>query len=339
MAHYLSPKETHELTVMKGEVKTKVERGFKQGSIIDCKDHLSDYRIMIENAFNHELSTSRLSLSSQKQFRVDKYWCINMTDFSTPHESAEKMQLGVSGDMSLIIVNWRGIGKRHVVKNSAKGIHLNNRIAMLNACKQHLGISWRNLISYSPPVVQVARQFATSLGLSPTDAFAAIHIRSEKLGLREPRLPGVTEACFAELMRLKDSLVRERPSLKMIYITDYAPYSSDTCKNCRGARDIKIYLHQRNIYNTYFDPVRFNVTLDSGFAAAVESQFLASANFLFLCGGGGYQNQIGTRFLDLKRKMTTDFGHKNIFRVCNDDEDISRLLRLDSSNHLTPPGT
>lgn len=329
VAHYISPKETHELSVMKGEVKSRVEKGFQQDSVIDCSNHLSNYRAMIENALNGELKTSQSLALTQEQFRVDKYWCINMTVFSTPQETAERLGLGGERDnVSLIVVNWRGMGKRQVVRNSAKGVHLNNRIAMMKGCKQHLSTGWRHLISYSPLVLQTARHFASFLGLSPTDAYAAVHIRSEKLGLREARLPGVTEACFNELMKLKNRLVQDKPSLKVFYIADFAPYSSDTCKNCRGAKDVKKLFLQRNIYNTYFDPLHFNVTLDNGLAAAVESQFLASANFLFLCGGGGYQTQITARFLDVKHKTNTDYKHKDVFKVCNDDTDVSRLLKL-----------
>lgn len=285
---------------------------------------------MIENALNNELQ----SLTSQNQFHIVKYWCINMTVFSTPHKSAMKMGFGEREDLSIVVVNWRGLGKTRVVRSSVKGLHLNNRVAMLDACKQRLSTSWHNLISYSRPVLQTATQFAASLGLSPKDTFAAVHIRSEKLGLREPRLPGITKVCFEELMRLKDGLAHEYPSLKFIYITDYGPYSSDTCKRCRGSRDVKTYLLQRNIDITYFDPIHFNMTLDKGFAAAVESQFLSSASFLFLCGGGGYQSQIATRFQALKQKMNT----KTVFRVCNNDSSISTLLKAYHSNAL-PSGT
>ena len=354
VAHYISPKETHELSVMKGRVKVQVEQGFAQSPVIDCKDHLSNYRQEVERALNQELSSS----SSMQRFRVTKYWCVNMSDFSTPKESAERLGLGGSESLTLVVVNWRGLGKRQVVRNSAKGLHLNNRVAMFNACRHHLSLAWRNVISYSPLVLHTSRRFAHSLGLSfpnspppsssssssslalaaastGTHTHAAIHIRSEKLGLREPRMPGVTKACFEELMRLRDALAAENPALRFVYVTDYAPYSSDTCRKCRGSKEIKKLLLGRNIHTTYFDPSRFNVTLDKGLAAAVEAQFLASADFLFLCGGGGFQSQIATRFLESRGKSAT-----RLFRVCNDDQDITRVLSKHGANEPTiPPGT
>lgn len=325
IAHYISPKETHELAVMKGKAKTRIEQGFKGHFIIDCREYLSHYRRRIERSLNGELlSLHQSRLVPQKRFRVVRYWCVNMTRFTTPQETALEMEFGMKGGASIIIINWRGLGKTQVIKNSVKGLHLNNRIAMFNTCRQHFSTNWRDLISYSTLVEQTARQFAASLGLSPADMFAAVHIRSEKLGLREPRMTGVTTMCFDKLMRLKRSMTQENPSVKFFYFTDYSPYSSDTCKNnCKGSKEIKQSLIGENITATFFDPAHFNLTIDSGFAAAVESQFLASANFLFLCGGGGYQTRISARFQDMRH---SNDRHKDIFKVCTDDNDIYRLI-------------
>jgi hypothetical protein len=331
VVHYISPKETHELIVMKGEVKEKIERGFKVQPIVNCNDHLSSIRNTIEVALNTELASYQSPMPTHNQFRISRYWCVNMSAFSTPQESALRMEFG-SGNATVIVINWRGIGKGKFVKNSVRGTHLNNRIAMFNTCRHHLTFSRSNMINYSPLVKQAAQHFSASLGLSPGDKFAAIHIRSEKLGLREPRIPGVTVACFDELMRLKEMVTKEHFVRRFYYFTDYGPYSSDTCKRCRGSKDIKQFFQDRGILITYFDPAKFNVTVDSGFAAAVESEFLASASFLLLCGGGGYQNQISTRFEELKYRTHSNDKEKAIFRVCSEDRDIHKILKINRRN-------
>ena len=310
---------------MKGRTKKTIEQEFKKDSIVDCKNHLQNYLQMVEKALNSELH----EFSPLNQFRVMKYWCINMSEFSTPQQSAAKMQFEGNDDVTIIIVNWRGMGSKQVIKNSVKGLHSNNRIAMVNTCRHFSG----NRISYSQLVKKTSQLFAASLGITHGDTFAAVHIRSEKLGLREPRMPGVTKKCFEELMRKKNILAKEHPSLKFVFFTDYGPYSSDTCRNCRGSRDVRKYLYKRGIEPIHFEPSNFNVTFDSGFAAAVESQFLTSASHLFLCGGGGYQNQIATRFQDSTHKMTTasTIGlQRRIYRVCNSDSDINKLLKDNS---------
>ena len=337
--HYISPKEIHELAVMKGDIKDKIRQEFKNNNVIDCKIHLHKYLKMIENALNYELRLSSPdSMASQDQFTIIKYWCVNMSELTTPEETAIKMGLGPRDNVNIIIVNWRGMGSKSVVKNSAKGTHLNNRVAMINPCIHYFN-SWKNLISYSPQIIKTSEQFTSSLGLLPGDIFAAVHIRSEKLGLREPRMPGVTTVCFAELMRVKNNLSLKYPSLRFIYITDYGPYSSDTCKKCRGSIDIKKYLKKLGIHPTYFEPALFNVTIDNGVAAAVESQFLSSANFLFLLGGGGYQNLIANRFQEKKRKMTASNKQKILFKVCSNDSDINRLFKLQNSSNFISAGT
>lgn len=331
VVHYISMRETHELAVLKGGVGEKIEQDFKVNNIIDCREHLSGYLGMLEGAINSEVSASSATLQPYRaidKFRVVKYWCVNMSVFSTPQESAEKMGFGLSEDVTIIVVNWRGLSNKPVIKGSVRGLHMNNRVAMFNTCKHRTLTNRKNLIAYSPFIIRTAQLYAASLKLEEDEIFAVVHLRSEKLGLREPRLPGVTLACFDELMRLTDNLAGKYPSMRFIYVTDYGPYSSDTCRKCRGSKDMKRFLHKRNISPVYFEPSHFNITNDTGVAAAVESQFMSSASFLFLCGGGGYQHQIASRFqLNRQSSMTdTRAKPKRIFRVCNDDNDIHTLL-------------
>ncbi len=324
VAHYISSKEAHELNL--GQSREKIEVDFKENSIINCKGHLYRILVMIEKALNSELEQQ--GLPPNDRFRIINYWCVNMSDFNTPHNSAARMELRPEENVTLVVVNWRGMGSKRVFR-SIKGDHLNNRIAMSNSTCKHYGS--KNVIAYSSHVMQAYKLFRASLGIKEGAQFAAIHIRSEKLGLREPRIPGVTAECIKELMRLKDVLALEKPLMRFIYLTDYNPHSSDTCKNCRGSRYVKKYLHKNGITATYFEPSHFNMTLDNGFAAAVDSQFLASANFLFLCGGGGYQGQISARFHKLKQQGTdSNSGEKKLFHVCNEDKKISKLISRES---------
>ena len=330
LIHYISLREVHELTVMKGDIGERIAEGFREDSIVDCREHLSGYRIMLEEAINSEVS-EQLHISMGK-FHIIKYWCVNMSVFSTPEASAEKMEFASDEDATIIVVNWRGLGNKQVIKGSVKGTHKNNRVAMLKICEPHTFTDPSKLIAYSPLIEQTAQKFAATLNLKEREKLAVVHLRSEKLGLREPRMPGVTTVCFRKLMRMAHDLAMRHPSTRFVYITDYGPYSSDTCRRCRGSKDVKKFLQRRNITPLHFEPSHFNITNDTGLAAAVESQFISSANFLFLCGGGGYQNQIATRFLMLKHRQsklarTEGNGRQlEIFRVCSDDDDIQSLF-------------
>lgn len=333
VVHFISPREARELPVMVGKVGEAIQSGFAKDYIIDCREHLSGYLQMLEDSMNSEANLGSKSIdSSLGEYRVVKYYCVNMTYASTPQESAARLGIGADDDVTIVVVNWRGLGTKQVIKGSVKGEHVNNRVAMFNSCKHYTFNSWRNLITYSQPVFAAAHRFRESLGVAKEDEYTVVHIRSEKLGLREPRMPRVTPICFIELMRMVDNLAHKHPNMKFIYITDYGPFSSDTCKKCRGSKDVRRFLHKKHISPVYFDPSRFNMTMDTGLAAAVESQFMSSASYLFLCGGGGYQNQIATRFLELKRRKSGSInksgsGRQRIYRVCNDDSDIVTLLK------------
>lgn len=333
VVHFISPREARELPVMVGKVGEAIQSGFAKDYIIDCREHLSGYLQMLEDSMNSEANLGTKSIdSSLGEYRVVKYYCVNMTYASTPQESAARLGIGADDDVTIVVVNWRGLGTKQVIKGSVKGEHVNNRVAMFNSCKHYTFNSWRNLITYSQPIFAAAHRFRESLGVAKEDEYTVVHIRSEKLGLREPRMPRVTPICFIELMRMVDNLAHKHPNMKFIYITDYGPFSSDTCKKCRGSKDVRRFLHKKHISPVYFDPSRFNMTMDTGLAAAVESQFMSSASYLFLCGGGGYQNQIATRFLELKRRKSGSInksgsGRQRIYRVCNDDSDIVTLLK------------
>jgi len=327
--HYISPRETRELPVMKGKVGEAIRAGFAKDYIIDCQEHLSDYLQMLEDAMNDQASSDsyKVDSSSGGDYRIVKYWCVNMTYSSTPQESASKMGIDAEDDITIVVVNWRGLGTKRVIRGSVKGKHNNNRVAMFNSCKNYS--FRRSLIAYSPSVSLAARHFRLGVALKEGDSYAVVHIRSEKLGLREPRMPGVTATCFQELDRVTSMFVKKHPKVKFVYITDYGPFSSDTCKKCRGSKDVRRFLYRKHITPKYFSPSHYNMINDTGLAAAVESQFMSSANYLFLCGGGAYQNQIATRFQEKRHKFGRSAGHgkKRIYSICNDDSDILELLK------------
>ena len=331
VVHYISPRETRELPVMKGKVGDAIQAEFAKDYIVNCQEHLRDYLQMLEDSMNDEAnSDSKVDSSSGGDYRIIKYWCVNMTYSSTPQESAMKMGIDAEDDVTIVVVNWRGLGTKRVIKGSVKGKHNNNRVAMFNSCKNYSFKNWRNLVTYSPGVSLAAKYFRQGLALKESDSYAVVHIRSEKLGLREPRMPGVTATCFQELERVTSTFAKKHPKVKFIYVTDYGPFSSDTCKKCRGSKDVRRFLNRRRIIPRYFNPSHYNMINDTGLAAAAESQFMSSANYLFLCGGGAYQNQIATRFQKQKRHRfggSAGHGKKRIFSICNDDGDILALLK------------
>lgn len=322
--HFVAYKEVHELPVLvKGTVGRALQAEFEQSSVVDCKTLLPDYVQLITEHLNDEVT--RLSLNSPEwypNFKIVKYFCVNMSVLTTPESLASNVRLRPSDhNETVVIVNWRGIATQSILLNTAKGAHINNRIAIDSTCRDKRLSARQSTISYSSLVLKTTKSLLKNSRLSGVE-YAAVHIRSEKMGLREPRFPGSFNDCLHKLKLAIKRMAASKPNVTFIYITDYGPYSSDTCKHCRSGERILDWLRKQGDHQLQFDPLQYDLPVDSGLAAAVEANVLASARYLFVCGGGAFQKQVTTRFL---RKHRFGEAGNSLFRVCTEDSDFVRV--------------
>ncbi len=315
--HFISTnKEVHELPVMKGETGTILREKFKHKSVVDCIDILDVHKQLILSHINSEVQ--KLS-SSYPKFKIVKYFCVNMSVMITPEALSSKLQLGnPDQNESVIVVNWRGTSAQTVLVDTAKGSHPNNRIVMNSSCKNKKVTKHDiySFIQYSQLVLSTTKLFLKNKGLDVTD-YVAVHIRGEKMGLREPRLRGSFKSCLEKLSAVIDDVIAMK-NRSVVYITDYGKYSSDTCKRCKsGVRVSKWIEEQRGVEELKFDPTSMSLPPDSGLAAAVETNVLASARYLIVCGGGAFQAQVINSF-----RHHGNNAESRIFRVCTDDSNV-----------------
>ncbi len=321
--HFISTnKEVHELPVMKGRIGTILREKFKHRSVVNCIDILEDHKQLILSHLNSEVQgLSYNSPSPYPNFKIVKYFCINMSTMLTPEALSSKLQLGnPDQNESVIVVNWRGMSAQTMLVDTAKGSHPNNRIAMNSSCKNKKFIKqdFHSFIQYSQLVLSTTKLFLKEKRLDVSD-YVAVHIRGEKMGLREPRLRGSFQLCLEKLSSVIDDVIAMN-NLSVVYITDYGPYSSDTCKHCKsGVRITKWIQEQRGVKELQFDPMSMHLPADSGLAAAVETNVMASARYLIVCGGGSFQSQVINNF----HKHQRDNDAKGrIFKVCTDDGNV-----------------
>ena len=318
--HYIPMKEIHELPVMVKDTGKRIRTALQRKSVIDCKNELKDYRIRLTNAFNAELD------GSNQHFTIVKYLCVNMSTMTTPQRLAKRADIDSNGDLTLVVVNWRGTSRSQVIKRSAKGSHVNNRVVMKNTCKAVGSLAVHKPILYSDSVREIARKFVQTLHLG--EKYIGVHVRGEKLGFREQNYPNSVHACIHELLKTKDRLVAEEGLSKrsVIYTTDYGQYSSDTCRSCAGGRRVMRLLKGSEMWLIKFDPTLQSLPEDSGFVGAVEAELLASATYIVLCGGGSFQNHIGQLFLEYNNSS------QRLISVCTDDKSIVSLLNQTSNS-------
>lgn len=296
-----------------------IRSALKRDSVVDCSSLLRGYKNRLTRTLNMELQAASLHGS---RFTVVKYACVNMSVLTTPSKLAAKIGIPPGDDVSIIVVNWRGTSKNTVITNSATGAHLNKRVSMTGVCQtDNVSVLISEVLPHSDLVSRTAGEFAKSIGLRPGEKFIAVHLRSEKIGLRETRFPNALRACTDELMALRTKLKNAHPNMSIIDMTDFGPYSSGTCKNCWSATMAEKIYKELGIESTHFDPVLFNVPIDRGFAAAVDAELLASSSYLVLCGGGAFQNQAALQFL--RNGKTSD----RLIQVCMTDSSVSTVLK------------
>ena len=139
--------------------------------------------------------------------------------------------------------------------------------------------------------------------------------------MREARFPHALKTCIDRLTALRTELTNAHPNLTMIDMTDFGPYSSDTCRTCWSAKSAWKKYQELGIEPIHFDPTLFKLPADRGFASAVDVEVLASSSYLVLCGGGAFQNQAALRFL--KSGKTKD----RLIQVCSTDGAVSDVIK------------
>ena len=317
--HYIPITEAHELKVMKLKNGSWIRSALKKNSVAECGSYLKGYQELLTKSLNAELLAA--SVGGQP-FSIVKYVCVNMSVLTTPQELGAKVGIPSRGGMSVVIVNWRGTSKNTMIINSAKGAHLNKRVSMANVCQiNNVSALVSEVLPHSTSVTKMVDVFGSSIGLKTGQDFIAVHLRSEKIGLREARFPNALEACVKELMTVRRRLANAHPSMNIIDMTDFGPYSSDTCRTCKSALVAGGMYKDEGIKSVYFDPANFDAPHDRGFASAVDVELLASSSYLVLCGGGAFQNQAALRFL--ANGKTRD----RLIQVCMTDSSVNDTIQ------------
>ena len=320
--HYIPLSEAHELKVMTKSNGSLIRSALKRDSVVDCAPYLEGYRERLMRSLNEELQAASLR---GPLFNVVKYVCVNMSVLTTPPKLGAKVGIPSEENASVIVVNWRGASKNAVITNSAKGAHVNKKVSMAEVCrKSNVSGLISGALPHSKLVSQTAREFMRSIGLKPGQEFIAIHLRSEKIGLRETRFPHALNACISKLIAVRRELTKMHPNLTVVDMTDFGPYSSDTCKTCWSATDARNRYKKLGIKPIHFNPAHFNVPVDRGFASVVDVELLASSSYLVLCGGGAFQHQTALRFINSGK------NNDRLIQVCTTDGSVGAELKNQS---------
>lgn len=332
--HFISVKPAREYKILSRGTNLFLTSAFQKTGVVNCAGqpeliHLS--RLVASNLNSRFKNlTGYAQQMNPEPFHTHQYYCLNMSRGFTPGSLASNISLK-QGNVSIVVINWRGTSNGGVVRASAKGIHLSNRIIIRDRCLNNshskpLGILFsRNVLSSS-------ERFKRELGVL-NNQYIVVHIRSEKMFLRQARFPRLLHNCVHEGLEVRDKLLSESVGEEVLYFGDIGPFGTETCKNCRAIGQFKRVLTKYKVELTHFYPSQYNLLADNGFVAAVEMTLMSHASHLILIGGGAFQSQLQLQF-DEYHSSNGRLQNPAI-RVCATDRQAHEITQRFSSPRVT----
>ena len=261
----------------------------KNDFVIDCCQ--SPYVKKIMKLF---LTSLNAKLPRRQWFNVSNCFCINASHPTDPDILAQRCGISYDGSYTVVMNNWRGVTGSKELRTTPKGVVNNFRLFVPKFDSSHLLNPARDVYPYNSIVRLYAMHFRHDLVRSSD--FVAVHIRGEKLGLRDKWIPGYFMSCWQKVLTvLQTNILRPSNTTTVIFFTDS---NSLTChSNCRGARLVAEVFKQEGIKQVQFNPYSYGSPVsDKGLVAVVEQSLAAMAKHLVLLGGGSFQAQLRARF-------------------------------------------
>lgn len=327
--HFISTKPAREYKISSRATNHFLKSAFRKSAIVDCKDQPELVKLsqLVASNLNARLGNTPLETTTPSQpFTVHRYFCVNLTHglISTNLESDIKHH---SGNTTIVVINWRGTTNTSFIKSSAKGAHASKKTIMHERCSDKASPKLHQ-VRFSQKVLSASEKFKQELGIGD-EQYVVVHIRTEKMFLRQSRFPRLLKNCIIEGLQKRDEfLSRQKERIKVLYFDDTGAFGSQTCKNCKGTGEYLRVLEGYKLSVSHFLPSHYNFPLDSGFVAAVEMNVMSHASHLILIGGGAFQNQLHLHYED--NQVDSNRKTKAI-RVCSTDQQAAEVTRHFSS--------
>ena len=216
--HFIHEIESREFSIIKELGVREVKARLAKEHVFECSKLLTVMHKVLPS-LNEEASSRKLP-----PFVLDKHYCINATIATSPADLARKC--GISqrkSNASIIALNWRGLNANEMVVKSARGHHKNARLPLRNMTLKWHPTPTTEYFKHSDLVLQNTRKFMTDSSITPY-GFIGIHIRSEKLGQRESRIPNYSFNCLGKALKIRNQLLKHKTNKQIIIFTDYGKF-------------------------------------------------------------------------------------------------------------------
>ena len=264
-----------------------------------------------------------LNIESERRkltpFKIGTACCLNhMHVIDTPMVIAEGCGFSRTDNITIIFTVWRGhsdIPTKHF------------RLVTITSPIFKLPSTSRDIFPLSKDIVNNASVFVNYLSTcnnNNSGEFVAIHLRTAKLAMMGGGRK-LFQSCLDKVESVLKELKKRCTSLGTCkeschkYFIDYGEFGSHSYEVALGKRMSKDILHKKHIEPVHYDPRKYGGKLDQGYVASVEQLAIAHSNVLILVGGGSFQTQMQSRFIQVGRGSM-------VYRVCETKDEHVQLV-------------
>ena len=278
---------------------------FKGKHYVDCTNNEQ-----IKSTSNKLLSALNIESNKHEQphFKLRMACCIDHLHITTPQEIAKYCGFHNRDSVTVVATVWRGYSD-NPKKTFRPVVPVSPIFAHPSPGKDMYPLS-KGVISNSSAFVRY---------LSGGSEFVSIHLRTAKVAMMD-RHSRLFKKCFEKVQSLIVEIKKTyfNTKLHFHYFVDYGEYGSHSFEVSLGRKVSLRTLQENNIKPLHYDPKKYGGIPDQGFVALVEQLSLSQSKILILVGGGSFQDQMKTRFIQ--------FGNgKRIYHVCRSDEALLEI--------------
>ncbi len=251
-------------------------------------------------------------------FELHSACCLNhMHIIKTPQEIADACGFANNDHLTLVFTVWRGYSDI-----PTKTYRLITEVSSLFD-KPSPG---KDSYPLSTGAISNSSAFVKSISCG-IGKIVVIHLRTAKMlnshrgSLPEERFRYCFEKVEKLLLKLQTNCTGDG-CLNIAcyrYFVDYGEFGSHSSTVKRGHKASWFFLKRKGIQTVSYDPRKFGGMKDQGFVALVEQLSMAQSDILILVGGGSFQEQMRTKFIQ-------DGRGSSVYEVCHTKEKLAQTV-------------
>lgn len=248
-----------------------------------------------------------------QEFVIKEFVCIYQSAIITTDEIK---QFIAEEPRSIILTNWRGCAYRSCNIKAPRNLASPFRHKVLFRSNRPYWYTKNLHLPFNNTIRSAAVNYLHRIKISRP--YISLHIRIEKLQRLDQGVNKYTFCCLGLLHSLIKVLKDQYSQVLMI--TDVSQYGSDSCYTIQCMKYIRRFrtiLANMGLVQTSYNPKLTGNSESSAFVSLVEMNMLAMGDRLIVVGGGSFESQIISEFLEFH-----PFSKSKVYHICTHKNNV-----------------